>query len=445
VRTVSEASSGEARRSRPSRALVASAYAAAFLALIGAQLLRRRDVLDRVWAEDGAVFGREAFTHHAWESVGRGYAGYLVSAPRLLATPVVSMVRPSWWGAWFAIAATSVAALAALAVFRVAQPLVASLPCRLLLGAVLALGPKMRGEWPSIANVAWPLLMAMFWMIVSTRSDRLSVIVRAAVIAAATTSSAIALLFGPLVVAVLWIRRRADQRVRRADRVLAGVFGVSVLAQLAGMATAPGGPPSEPTSAVDIVRLIAVRVFGATIVGDRAVDDLWFDLRDILPVVAVIAIALTLILLGRRCVREAQLYVALGVAAAMLIAIASLAVRGTERFAISSTRFVFDADRYFLIPSFLIISALMIVVDRAGLHPRVAPAVAAYLAVMVIGTGLSLRPSGELGPDWGPNLTAATQACRADAARERVDVPVAPAGVFFFNVPCARLRGAGEP
>ena len=419
------------------------AYLIAGAALGVAQILRRPAVLDRVWAEDGAIFAADAFTHHVWQSVGRGYSGYLVAVPRLLAAPVVSLVPPSSWGRWFAWSSVAVGAFAALAVFRASWPLVRSPWLRLALAVALALGPKMRGEWPAVANVAWPLLMALLWMIVSTRTDAVTVVIRITVVSAALASSAVGLLFAPCVAVVAWVRRGAPGGVRRADRLVAGAFALGAVVQLAGMAAAPAGPPREASTVPEIVRLVAIRVFGTVVVGDRFLDDLWFDVGDLLGAVAVVVVLGGAVLLARRCPREARVHAALALGSALVTVVLSLHIRGTARIAITGSRFVFDSDRYFLIPCFLVISALIILFDAASLPRAVAPAVLAHIGVVVVATGLTLPPPGEKGPSWGPELRRAVEICRTDPSPDRlVSVPVAPAPPFQLTVPCARIEGA---
>jgi hypothetical protein len=419
------------------------AYAAAAAALGGGQILRHSEVLDRVWAEDGAVFGREAFQHHAWEAVGRGYSGYLVVIPRMLAAPIVSIVPPGSWGRWFALSAVGIAAIAALAVFRAAWPLVPSPWARVALAVCLALGPKMRGEWPSIANAAWPLLMASFWMIISARSDRPTVLIRSAVLAGAVLSSAIGLLFAPIVAVVLWLRRGADAAVRRADGIVAAVFGLAALAQLVGLLTAPSGPPGEPWTPSDVARLVAIRVFGTVALGDRVIDDLWFDLGDVLTVGVSVIVLVAVVALGRHQEPSRRLLAGSAVALAVVAAVLSLTFRGTERYAISDSRFVFDADRYFLIPMFLIISALMILAEGHVHRAIVVPVLAAHLAIVVVGTGLTLPPPGSGSRSWGAELRTARQTCAAAPPGADANIPIAPAGVFFLSFPCTRIVDGG--
>ena len=446
--------------------------------LTALQILRRSSVLDRIWAEDGAIFGREAFDHTLVDGIGRGYSGYLVVVPRMLAAPIVSLIAPDKWGAWFALTSALVATFCGLAVFRVSAGVITSPWARAALALALTLGPKMRGEWPAIANVAWPLLMALTWMLISVRTDTFSLLLRVGITVAAVTSSGLGLLFTPVVLIVLWARRapktmrsptsgtspettehRTEQQTEqqtepstsehqrqvrgaehRADRIVAVAFFAALIAQLIGIATAPKGPPAEATSALDVIRLIAVRVFGASIVGDRAVDDVWLSLHDVLSVTSVVIVVLIFAFLAFSSAPHVRV---LGLGTALIgltVGVVPLAIRGTARFAIRTDRFLFDADRYFLVPSFLLLSALLILADGSKWRARVVPVVVAHVVVVLVATGYALSNPGAGDPSWKTNLRTATQQCRAANPPDRLDIPIAPAGVFRLNVPCARLR-----
>ena len=116
--------------------------AGAGFGLVAAQFFRNTAVTNRIWAEDGAVFGRQAFENHIWQQVGRGYAGYLVAPERLLAAPIVSTVPAARWGQWFALSAMVVAAFAALSVFRLSGGILRAWPTRAALALLVAVGPK---------------------------------------------------------------------------------------------------------------------------------------------------------------------------------------------------------------------------------------------------------------------------------------------------------------
>ena len=451
------------------------------IGLVVAQIARNTAVLDRVWAEDGAVFGRQAFDGHVWEQVGRGYAGYLVAPQRLLAAPIVSVVPPARWGMWFALAAMAVAAASALAVYRLSGGILVHRPTRAALAALVAVGPKMRGEWPAISNVAWPLLAAMFWVIVSVRIDWFSTFLRCVVAASAITASGLGLAFVPLAVVVLlsgdwkFFRRVLDRgslvssepgssddartRLRTADRWVAGTIGVAACLQIVGLATAVAGAKPFRSNNVDIAKLLVVRVFGSVVTGERFIDEAWRSWGLAFGVICAIAIVGGLALGFRRtCVSICSL-ATLAIAYAIGIGAVSLRTRGTEPFALQAGRFSFDAERYFIVPTFLVVSAIAMGVDRGRLRRRngegngdgegapqyrrslVASGVfAGFVVIMLIGTAFTQRNEEQPSDPWSVALRQARSSCRADPSPDRVDIPIAPAGIFRLNVPCSRLR-----
>ena len=463
------------------------------LGLIAAQYLRNTSVTDRVWAEDGAVFGRQAFESHVWQQVGRGYAGYLVAPERVLAAPIVSVVPPGRWGQWFAVSAMAVAAFAALSVYRLSGGILRSWPIRAALALLVAVGPKMRGEWPAIANVGWPLLVVMFWVIVSVRSDALSTVLRCVIAALATTASGLALAFVPLAVVVLGgrdlpiVTRFLDRSslagstqqqtsLRRADRWVALVIAIASLLQIVGIFTAVAGPKPFRSTPADIGRLLMVRVFGSVLVGERLVDDAWKKWGLAFAVIAVMIVIVGLLAITFRSLRTTQSLVLMAVGYAVAIGAASLRTRGTEPFALQPHQFTFDADRYFIIPAFLVMSAVAIAIDQhrgapdtnsdtvvvggggssggggSGLsavaapqapyrsQPVVAYVFAGFVALVLVATGFTLKNPEQPSDPWSLAVRNAKATCVADPGLIRVDIPIAPAGIFRLTVPCSRLR-----
>jgi hypothetical protein len=443
--------------------------------LIGAQFLRNTAVTNRVWAEDGAVFGRQAFESHIWQQVGRGYAGYLVAPERLLAAPIVSVVPVAHWGQWFALSAMAVAAFAALSVFRLSGGILRAWPARAALALLVAVGPKMRGEWPAIANVGWPLLVAMFWVIVSVRSDRFSTVLRCVIAAMATTASGLGLVFVPLAVVVLGgrdhplLKRFLDrpslaatdddrEALKRADRLVGAVIAVAAGLQIIGLATAVAGPKAFRSTPLDIGRLLMVRVFGSALVGERFVDDAWKHWGMTFAVCAVAIVVIGLAAGLRRASISARTLAFIAVVYAVGIGAASLKTRGTEPFALQPKLFTFDADRYFIIPTFLVLSAVAIAIDRASDRrsaalterdeprrldaPTLVPSTifAAFVAIVLVATGFTLRNPEQPSDPWSVALARARTSCRSDTGLIRVDIPIAPAGIFRLTVPCSRLR-----
>jgi hypothetical protein len=70
----------------------------------------------------------------------------------------------------------------------------------------------------------------------------------------------------------------------------------------------------------------------------------------------------------------------------------------------------------------------------------VADAFAAFLVLVLIVTGFNQRNAEQPSDPWSVALRHAVANCRDDETLKRVDIPIAPAGIFRLNVPCSRLR-----
>jgi hypothetical protein len=92
------------------------------------------------------------------------------------------------------------------------------------------------------------------------------------VIAAATLSDPLTLLFAPLVV---W--RTLVRRTRRAF-VIPVVFASGLAVQLVAIVLSEAPQRLTRFDAADVPPLFALRVTGSLLVGDRFIDDLWFSL-----------------------------------------------------------------------------------------------------------------------------------------------------------------------
>jgi hypothetical protein len=333
------------------------------IVLQGAKFLR---VTDRVWAEDGAIFGRQAFDFRPLRAIRESYGGYLVVGQRILVAPIVSVIPADWWSEWFTVSSLAVSTVAAFTVFRASRSWIASPVLRAVLAAYLVVGPKMRGEWPSVTNIAWPMLMALFWVVISLEHDRVTFTLRM-IIATTPLCTPLAMLFLPLAAANWFLHRKSHPSVRRTDTAVATVLALSSVIQLNGMRTAAPGPPAEEWTILGLVRLVSVRAVDSVLIGERWLESAWLQFTDLLTIVG----CLTVIAMLFWCAwhRSAHHLVA---AAALVMGIGigtvSLVLRGMIRFAITEGFYTTNADRYFLLPAYLVMSAVFILVSR--LHPR---------------------------------------------------------------------------
>ncbi|HET6346724.1 MAG TPA: glucosyltransferase, partial [Myxococcota bacterium] len=121
--------------------------------------------LDTVYAEDGTVFLADAYRESTWDAVATPYAGYLHVVPRILAE-IVSILPVSAAATGLAVSAALVTGLLALLVYHASGTSLTSPWARALAAAVVVLVPVGQEEIPnSIANLHWPMLYALFWVL----------------------------------------------------------------------------------------------------------------------------------------------------------------------------------------------------------------------------------------------------------------------------------------
>jgi hypothetical protein len=404
------------------------------------QAIRYAKTTNRVWAEDGAIFGRQAFDLRPLQAIRETYAGYLVVGQRAIAAPIVRVVPPHWWSEWFAAAAIAVATMAAITVFRCARSLIPSPIVRAVLATYLAVGPKMRGEWPSITNIAWPLLLAVFWAIVTTETDRLTRALRV-LVSLTPLCTPLAILFLPICLIVVVVRRSADRAIKFADWMVAVTLGMAAVVQVLAMQTAAPGPTAEGWTALGVARLMLVRAAGSVLIGEKWLSTAWIDHGDIVSFAGLTLLIMLIAFCFAQRKKVASRYALAALVFGLSIGSLSLILRGMTRFALLKGAFSANADRYFLLPTFLVLSALFIMVSQIG-RKWVPIALSAYIAIVSIGTGF-LLPGSDGDPIWETELAKTEAACAAAVSPKpslKINTAIAPLGIFQFAVPCKRLK-----
>jgi hypothetical protein len=138
------------------------------------------------------------------------------------------------------------------------------LALRLLVAFLPAAGSELLGN---AANLHFYLTYTCFWALVWSSETRTALATRGLVIAAATLSDPLTVLFAPLVV---W--RTRVRRTRRAFAVPV-VFASGLAVQLVAIVLSEAPERLTPFDAADVPPLFALRVTGSLLVGDRFIDD----------------------------------------------------------------------------------------------------------------------------------------------------------------------------
>lgn len=183
----------------------------------GLSLLRQSGAgaLNTVYAEDGSVFLASAFSQSTVDSLTTPYAGYLHTAPRILAE-LISVFPLQSAASLTAIAAALTTGVLALLVYTASGDHLSSPVARLLVASVVVLVPVGQEELPnSIANLHWPALFALFWLLLWQPSSRALRAVAITAVALIALSDILVLVFVPLA-AWIWWRRRSPQPIALA-------------------------------------------------------------------------------------------------------------------------------------------------------------------------------------------------------------------------------------
>ncbi len=390
-------------------------------------------VVRSIWAEDGSVFLTGAL---ARRSVFSTYAGYLNVVPRSIGWVVAH--RPLGEAAvWFAVVPAFVTSLLAVAVFRLSDFVVRSPWLRAVVASSLVLPPILVYEsMASTANLQWPLVAALFWALARPATARWDLVTCAVIAVAAALSSSVALLFLPLAVLVV-VLRRDDRRAW----IVPGVFGVaSIMQALAVLSTS--APAARGDAALGALpKLYAVNVVGESVLGHRLVDETWLG-PGLAPFLALaLALIAALTVLWFRCDGAGRLWGGVAVAAS-LVAYASTAFwRGAEQVVLQSGLQTGSGARYTGLGLQLLVAGGVVLVDRARMARRwhgVLVAVVVAQALLVPLASFRLRTERSDGPRWSSTLADAERACRG-APRATVQLlRVAPGG-FVASVPCSSL------
>lgn len=406
---------------------------AAVVALTSAQLVRQTGTPSwrSIWAEDGAVYGRDSFGLPLWRTPFRGYGGYVQFVPRVLAG-LARAVGVSGAAAAFAMSATVVTALLALFVFRCTEGWIDDLWLRVVLTAMSALAPVAYAETnANIANLGWPLLIASAWAIVSRQTRPVDSVVRAGVLVATALSTTVAIALLPVAVAMAALRRA------RREWLVVAAFSTAVVVQLLLDRTAAAAPPYRVSSSVgDLFAVFGVRVLGGVVIGERWLGDAWRAWHYGVVLLAI-AVLVALAVVCRRAGRDRWAFAVGALVMAFVVFAGPVWIRGSEPMRLHASGLRPDGARYLLAPIVLVVSGLVVLVDGAQ---RVwLRRIVALHAVVLIVVGFHIANVRSVSTPWDVAVQRGQADCQAKAPDAVTRLPIAPAR-WVMLVPCARVR-----
>jgi hypothetical protein len=414
-----------------------------FLALAAVlQLLRLgpSDALNSLWAEDGPVFLEGALTHGFFDAVTMTHAEYLVVVPRLIGEVGAAVPLDD---AALAMNLTAVLfiALCGLAVWFASAGQIHSPYLRALLVALTVLCPVSSIEAVvSPTNVAWYAAFAVFWLLLWRPATTWGAGLSGLMILATGLSTPATLFFIPIA-----LLRAVAIRDRR-DALIVGAFGLASVIQVRAIMLTSEEMFGDVWSE-NILTAFLQRVVDGSVLGLELAGSTWADWGWPFLIAISVGVLVYLIVLSLR-VASGRLLAAIAVATSVAMFLASGYTRAL------GDVIVWQADvyntfggRYAVIPTLLLISAALVLVDSYSRSKKGRPIAAiATAVVLLVPLITSFDASGEIGrggPKWDDSLRASTARCEAKHLAE-VPVTISPEG-WTVTVSCDSLVPADGP
>lgn len=390
-----------------------------------------------LWAEDGAVFLRDALRGPIWHTLAHPYAGYMHLVPRLVAAAVSAF--PVQQAARLTAAAAALLRVGvALFVFRASSGHLRSPIVRFFLAALVVVLPAAGFEaLDNLANIHWFLTFAAFWAILWQPARWWESALAGVVVLTAALTNPLSAVFLPLVV----LRAFTGRGWR--DQVVPGCYLIGVVGQLLVAATTHR-PAHQSFGVLDGLEFFANRVILGTLAGYRATVWAWQIAGwGAVGVAGVVVIGIVLAALRTPGPRR---WLAVSALAATVVA---FAVMFAEPAVTPGTRFQLaglQLSRYQVLPSLLLFSAIAAGLD--ALRRWSAVGVRAGLFVLVAVTVLLDLPAthrvwvareGRILP-WRSEVVVAGVQCQVRGATTAY-LNELPAG-WHVPVPCGVLEAS---
>jgi hypothetical protein len=410
---------------------------AAFLILASALQLLRLDpeeALDSLWAEDGQVFLPEAMGKGLVDNLTSTYAEYLGVVPRLIAE-LGDLVPIPDAALAMALAGTLTISLSGLVVWFASAAHIRSPYLRGLLVALTVLSPVASLEAVVSGTYApWYMSFAVFWLLLWRPRTTWSACLGGAFILLTGLSIPTIFFFVPL--AALRAIAVRDER----DAILVGAFGLALAIQLPVTASSD----EHLVDAVwteEIWTVLMQRVVDGSVLGLELGGDAWSSWGWPFLIGLTVAVALYLAVLAFRA-SSGRLLAAI----AVLTSVGMFAVSMYQRAATGPMQWYEEMSnglggRYAIVPSLLLISAVLVLLDdrvrsRSRAWLGAAVATGAVLLVALVTSFDTGAP--RTGPSWRDAVEAGAERCRAEGLPVAV-VYTAPRGAGALY-PCEELE-----
>jgi hypothetical protein len=390
-----------------------------------------------LFAEDGPIYLGGALTHGFFDSLTTPYAEYLVVLPRLLGE--IATIPPLRFAPeTMNVEAVLLVGISGLTVWVASAGLVRNSYLRALLVALILVPPAGGLETVvSATNVAWYTSFAVFWLLLWRPAADWSAGLGALLILATGLSSPTIFFFVPLA-----ILRAIAIRDRR-DALLVGAFGLALAIQLPVTASSTE-QVAEPLWTGNILTTFLQRVVNGSALGLELGGKAWADWGWPFLVAISIAVAAVLIALAVRAT-SGHLFALIAVVTAVVMFLASGYQRALGDVMVwPEGTFNGLGGRYAIIPTLLIVSAAIVLIDsriQSGgkdLWPAIALGGVMVIAMVTSFGGDAHREM----PSWRTSLEAGAAECRKGDISEAT-VFITPEG-WTMTIPCQRLESEYE-
>lgn len=380
--------------------------------------------LDTIWAEDGAIFLASAAGPAPAAALVTSYAGYLHTIPRLLA-PLAALATPGAAAGVLAVTAAVTTALLAVLVYVASADHLTGRLSRFLAAAVVVAVPVGQEEvFNSIANLHWPGLYVMFWLLLWAPRGRVGRGIATGVVLLVALSDILVLVFVPL---ALWnaVRRRDPHRI-----MLAAALGVGLAMQVLGLVAGTSSRALTPDPVLAATGFVA-RAVPAGLVGER-----WLGTEltaaSVVPIAAAwLLVAAVALIAWLRATRPAWTLALLAAGHAAAVYALPVLLSGVA------------TPRYAAAPAMLMVTALIALVRPGEAVPGRAPiyALAALLAVVWV-VNLRMDNTRADGPRWSDEVRAAQARCATQAGDTAVELRISPVEPvsWYARLPCGYVR-----
>jgi hypothetical protein len=389
---------------------------------------------DTIWAEDAENFLNDAWNYGPLHAILTPFNGYYHIAPRLMAE-VASHVPVAWAPTVLSIEVALVTGLVALGAYVASGAHFSDTLTRLVVALPVAAVPVAENNAASTANDAAPLqffaLYGVFWMLLWVPNSRFGRVVAVTAVGLTAFSSLLAVVFVPLALVRLFVRRGLTDLLM-AVLLVAGA-SMDVAALTLGLTSRPSflKPRFDVAWAIDSYWRWALphKIFGYQ----------WLSY----PYIPVQSSLYRLVALAWLLVLAAIAVAALRITRPVwgLALVAGAYSVGLVLFQIMSSGAI--EERYAITPCLL-----LIVVFAALLRPSARwfgkLPLLAYATLLVVVMVVNYRdPFGDraLGPAWSAQLRPAIAQCKEDPALRAVTVYTSPPPNHWrARIPCKKLR-----